>query len=101
MNRPIRDWREQRVWIIGASSGIGRALAEALLERGARVAVSARREDALHMLAAARPKATVMAFDLTDRAAFARAGRSVPGLGRHRPRGIQRRCLCADARLGA
>ena len=73
MNRAIIDWNEQRVWIIGASSGIGRALAEALLERGARVAVSARREDALHMLAAAKPKATVMAFDLTDRAAFARA----------------------------
>ncbi len=73
MNRPIRDWREQRVWIIGASSGIGRTLAEAFLERGARVAVSARREDALHRLAAARPKATVMAFDLIDRAAFARA----------------------------
>jgi len=73
MNRPIRDWNEQRVWIIGASSGIGRALAEALLKRGARVAVSARREDALRMLAAATPKATVMGFDLTDSTAFARA----------------------------
>lgn len=73
MNRPLRDWNEQRVWIIGASSGIGRALAEALLARGARVAVSARREDALRALAAAAPKATVMAFDLTDRSAYERA----------------------------
>lgn len=73
MNRAIIDWSEQRVWIIGASSGIGQALAQSLLKRGARVAVSARREDTLRTLAAATPKATVMAFDLTDRAAFARA----------------------------
>ena len=73
MNRPIRDWSEQRVWIIGASSGIGEALALALLARGARVAVSARREAPLRALAATRPKATAMAFNLTDRAAYGRA----------------------------
>jgi short-subunit dehydrogenase len=52
MNKPIRDWAAQRVWIIGASSGIGAALALALLERGACVALSARRADALQALAA-------------------------------------------------
>ena len=41
-NPPIRDWSAQRVWIVGASSGIGAALARELLARGARVAVSAR-----------------------------------------------------------
>lgn len=41
-NPAIRDWAAQRVWIVGASSGIGAALARELIARGARVAVSAR-----------------------------------------------------------
>lgn len=41
-----------RVWIIGASSGIGRATALALVRAGARVAVSARRTDLLDSLVA-------------------------------------------------
>jgi len=73
MNKPIRVWNDQRVWIIGASSGIGAALAGALLQRGARVAVSARREDALRAVTAGHLAARVAAFDLTDRVAFAGA----------------------------
>lgn len=47
----------QRVWLVGASSGIGAALAEELHERGAIVAVSARRADRLDELSrgASRP----------------------------------------------
>jgi NAD(P)-dependent dehydrogenase (short-subunit alcohol dehydrogenase family) len=74
MNKPIRDWEAQRVWIIGASSGIGAALAIALLQRGAHVAVSARRADPLHALAAGHPQARVLAFDVTERSACDRAG---------------------------
>lgn len=50
-NEPIRQWSGRRVWVIGASSGIGAALARALIDRGARVALSARNRDALARLA--------------------------------------------------
>lgn len=52
LNRPIGSWNGRRVWIIGASSGIGEALAHALIGRGARVALSARGVDALAGIAA-------------------------------------------------
>jgi short-subunit dehydrogenase len=73
MNTPIRDWVGQRVWIIGASSGIGAALAATLLQRGAFVAVSARRAEALRAVCAGHPAARVLAFDLNDDDAFAAA----------------------------
>ena len=73
MNRPIRDWRAQRVWILGASSGIGAALAQALLAKGARVALSARRGDELARLAGTTGNALALPLDLADAAAFAGA----------------------------
>ena len=47
LNPKISDWRDRRVWVIGASAGMGAAFAAALLQRGARVAVSARSQGAL------------------------------------------------------
>lgn len=47
MNVPYQD---QIVWIIGASSGIGYALARELSARGATLALSARRQDELEKL---------------------------------------------------
>lgn len=70
LNRPIRDWRGLRVWVVGASSGIGAGLAAALLVRGARVAVSARRAAELERMAAPHGgRALAVPLDVTDAAA--------------------------------
>ena len=37
MNKPITDWRDKRIWLIGASTDIGASLARLLTVRGARV----------------------------------------------------------------
>lgn len=63
-NEPIREWTGRRVWVIGASSGIGAAFARALIDRGARVAVSARSRDALALLAESGRPGQVLALPL-------------------------------------
>ncbi len=56
-----------RVWLTGASSGIGAALAAVLLEQGHRLAVSARRSQPLETLATRYPdQILVLPGDLTD-----------------------------------
>ncbi|WP_428718198.1 SDR family NAD(P)-dependent oxidoreductase [Undibacterium curvum] len=68
MNPRIHDWQGKRIWIIGASTGIGAETARLLLQRGARVAVSARNEAALQLLAAPFAAACVAPLDITDAA---------------------------------
>lgn len=54
-----------RLWITGASSGIGRALALHALRAGAKVALSARREDALKVVAEGNKDNTlILPFDI-------------------------------------
>ena len=69
LNPRLADWRGQRVWLIGASSGIGEALAHRLIYLGARVAVTSRQTAALEHLNAAY----VAPADVTDLAALAAA----------------------------
>ncbi|TMV36677.1 SDR family NAD(P)-dependent oxidoreductase, partial [Thioclava sp. BHET1] len=75
MNDPVTG---QLWWIIGASEGLGRALAEALHRQGARLILSARNAERLDELAAALPGARVLPLDVTDpescRLAAAEAG---------------------------
>jgi NAD(P)-dependent dehydrogenase (short-subunit alcohol dehydrogenase family) len=66
LNPRITDWRSQHVWLVGASTGIGRATAERLHSLGARVTVSARGAAALDAFAAAHPGAQVLPLDATD-----------------------------------
>lgn len=47
LNDPIKDWTNRTVWLVGGSEGIGLALGQELLARGARLVVSARRADRL------------------------------------------------------
>ena len=68
-NPPQADWRGKPVWVIGASSGIGRATASALHAQGARVTVSARNGAALEEFVQAHPGSQALALDCTDRAA--------------------------------
>lgn len=43
LNTPITHWQGRRVWLVGASTGIGLACAQALRAAGAQVVVSARK----------------------------------------------------------
>lgn len=74
LNTPIRDWTQRRVWVIGASQGIGEACARELLRRGARVALSARGRQALEAIATQAPDRTlVLPLDVTHTAQIAAA----------------------------
>jgi NAD(P)-dependent dehydrogenase (short-subunit alcohol dehydrogenase family) len=73
LNPPIADWRDRVVWIVGASSGIGRATASLLHARGARVVVSARNADALESFAREHPGSHALPVDAGDAGALAAA----------------------------
>jgi NAD(P)-dependent dehydrogenase (short-subunit alcohol dehydrogenase family) len=66
MNPPLRDWKDKVVWIIGASSGIGYAVAQRLAEQGAHVTVSARKPAPLEAFADTYPTGRALPLDVTD-----------------------------------
>ena len=70
LNPRIEDWHGRVAWLVGASSGIGRATAARLHARGATVVVSARDADALAAFAREHPGSSAIALDATDRAAM-------------------------------
>lgn len=68
LNPRISSWSGRRVWLLGASSGIGAALARELSARGARLALSARNGEALAALGL--PGALCLPCDVGDAAAL-------------------------------
>ena len=63
------DFRNQRVWITGASSGIGEALAVAFHNAGAKLVLSARRKDELKRVqqeCGGEPDTRVLPLDVTN-----------------------------------
>lgn len=77
LNPPFAGYRGRRVWVIGASYGIGAAIARDLLGRGARVALSARKADLLRAVAGNHGEALVVPLDVTDAASVHAAARTV------------------------
>src|SRR6187402_2668460 len=77
LNPTIVDWRGRVVWIVGASSGIGRATASQLHAQGALVLVSARDSAALDEFVAGHPGSTALPLDVSDRSALAAGLRSL------------------------
>lgn len=69
MNPKITDWRGRRVWLVGASSGIGAAMALELARRGARLALSARSAERLRALGL--DEAWILPCDATNAASLA------------------------------
>jgi short-subunit dehydrogenase len=81
LNVPIKNWRGKTVWIVGASSGIGRATAARLHGEGARVIVSARHTSALDAFVQKHAGAIALPLDSTDRQAVAIASEQVLAQG--------------------
>ena len=77
MNPKITEWNGLCVWLVGASTGIGAALAYELSRRGARLALSARSADALQALRIDR--ALLLPCDVTDTANLSEAHRRLMG----------------------
>ncbi|MEM6729426.1 MAG: SDR family NAD(P)-dependent oxidoreductase, partial [Pseudomonadota bacterium] len=64
----MRKVRGKRYWLVGASEGLGRALALKMAEAGAEVIVSARSEDRLKELVEEMGSGEAVACDVTDQA---------------------------------
>ena len=74
----MRDFNGKRYWLIGASEGLGEALAHALSRQGAEVIVSARNEERLSEVAAALPgRAQYQTIDVSDTASVTAAAEAV------------------------
>ncbi|MGD2008789.1 MAG: SDR family NAD(P)-dependent oxidoreductase [Cellvibrionales bacterium] len=100
----MTDLTQKIVWITGASSGIGRALAIRAAEAGCQLILSGRRQEALATLAASLPvESLILPFEATDypsladtvAAAWQWQGRVDVLINNA---GISQRCIAMDAK---
>jgi NAD(P)-dependent dehydrogenase (short-subunit alcohol dehydrogenase family) len=77
LNPRITDWKGKVAWIVGASTGIGRATAELLHVRGAQVIASARGAAMLEQFVARHAGSASIALDVTDRDAMRAAAQQI------------------------
>ena len=77
LNPRIATWAGRTVWLVGASTGIGRATAEKLHGLGARVVVSARSREGLEQFTASHPGSVALPLDATDRDAMRAAAAQI------------------------
>ncbi|MBB5018440.1 NADP-dependent 3-hydroxy acid dehydrogenase YdfG [Chitinivorax tropicus] len=81
----VKMLQGKRIWITGASSGIGAATTRALADSGAELVLTARRENLLDSLAQevaqAGGKALTRPVDVSDRAAMEALGKELATLG--------------------
>jgi short-subunit dehydrogenase len=64
----MREWSGKRYWLVGASEGLGRALAHEMSRAGVELVVSARSEERLQELVAELPgRASYVPIDISDR----------------------------------
>jgi NADP-dependent 3-hydroxy acid dehydrogenase YdfG len=74
----MRDWTGKRYWLVGASEGLGRALALQMSRAGVHLIVSARSDERLRALVDELPgPAQALALDISDSAAVAAAGAQI------------------------
>ncbi|QGX96931.1 SDR family NAD(P)-dependent oxidoreductase [Roseovarius faecimaris] len=63
----MTDWQGKRYWLVGASEGLGAALAAKLSAAGAEVILSARNEERLAQVAASLPgRSRIVPVDVSD-----------------------------------
>lgn len=67
LNKPVTSFYNKRIWVIGASSGIGFACTKDFLSHGAKVAISARRANLLQEINEAYPSDQVLSLALDAR----------------------------------
>ena len=77
LNPRMTGWAGRTAWLVGASTGIGRATASALHAAGAHVVVSARSAGALQAFVAEHPGSEAIALDATDREAMRQAAQRI------------------------